>query len=216
MNNSDLQNMIEKYKEELLKYAKENGGYVSDDVINNIPVSDEAVPAAVNDIPQLREPEEITELVGTNPDNYNAGRNEPTYRNLEEFKAENTGEGTMKIQAFTGRESFPIVNARAVISKDFTEGTHVFYDEMTDISGIIDPMRLSAPPSENAKRTNEAPVLSTYTVKVTHPYYITTVYKNVPVFDGVMSIQPVNMVPKTGTPTDDNEIVIVEQEPKDL
>ncbi len=215
MNNSDLQNMIEKYKDELLKYARENGGYVSDEVINNMPVSTDSMPA-VNDIPQLREPEEITELVGTNPDNYNAGRDEPTYRNLEEFKAENTGEGTMKIQAYSGRGSFPVVNARVVISKDFTEGTHVFYDEMTDVSGIVEPVRLSTPPSENATRTNEVPVLSTYTIKVTHPYYITTVYKNVPVFDGIMSIQPVNMIPKTGTPTDDNEIVFEEQEPKDL
>lgn len=215
MDNFELQNMIEKYKEELLKYAKENGGYVSEDVINSMPEAKEVV-ANVNEVPQIREPEEITELVGTNPDGYNAERNEPTYRNLEEFKKDNTAEGTMKVQVFAGREIFPIVNARVVVSKDFTEGNHVFYDEMTDISGIVDSLILSAPPKENAKRTNEMPIFSTYTIKVTHPYYITTVYKNVPVFDSVLSIQPVNMIPKTGTPTDDNEIVYTEQEPTDL
>ncbi len=216
MDNSDLQNMIDKYKEELIKFAKDNGGYVSEGVLKSMP---EAVQTASQPVQQpmpRQEPEDIDELVGTNPDSYNAGRTEPTYRNLDEFKTQNTGEGTLKVQVYSGREAFPVVNARVVVSKDFEEGTHTFYDDMTDISGIVDSMNLSAPPKDMAQRNNTEPVLSTYTIRVTHPYYITTVYTNVPIFDSVLSIQPVNLVPKTGTPADENEIVYVEQEPIDL
>ena len=122
----------------------------------------------------------------------------------------------MKVQVFSGREAFPVVSARVQISKNFEDGERFFADELTDTSGIVEGVSLIAPKKDLAQENNEILPYSTYTIKVTHPYYITTLYTNVPVFDDVLSIQPVNLVPKTGTPSDDNEIIYVDEEPKDL
>ncbi len=215
MNNSELQNLIEKYKEELLKYANENGGFVSREVIEKIPEATPVV-SVVSSPDNTGKEADITELEGTNPTNYNAGRTEPTYIDLSDFRAKNNGNGTLKVQTFSGREAFPIVSARVQVTKDFDNGVHTFTDELTDTSGIVDGISLIAPRKNLAQEDNSILPFSTYTIKVTHPNFITTLYTNVPVFDEVTSIQPVNLVPKTGTPTDDNEIIYVDEEPKDL
>ena len=215
MNNSELHNMIEKYKEELLKYANENGGYVKSDIIEKMPEA-KTVVSVIDSQDKTGQEADITELEGTNPTGYNAGRTEPTYRDVNEFRNENSGNGTLKVQAFSGREAFPIVSARVVVTKDFDTGIQTFADELTDTSGIVEGIRLIAPQKGSATENNEVLPYSTYTIRVTHPYFVTTVYTNVPMFDGVTSIQPANMLPKTGTPTDDSEIVYVDEEPKDL
>lgn len=215
MNNQDLQNMIEKYKKELVKYAEENGGYVKKEALTQTPEAEPAV-SIVSSPDNTGREADITELEGTNPDSFNAGRREPVYRNVEDFRANNNGEGTLRVQAFSGRQTFPIVNARVVVSKDFTDGTYTFFDDLTDTSGIVENMSLTAPQSGVANEDNTILPYSTYTIRVTHPYFISTVYTNVPVYDGITSIQPVNMVPKTGTPTDENDIVYTEREPVDL
>ncbi len=215
MNNQDLQNMIEKYKKELVKYAEENGGYVNKEALTQMPESVPVV-SVVSSPDNTGREADITELEGTNPDSFNAGRREPVYRNVDEFRARNRGEGTMRVQAFSGQQAFPVVNANVVISKNFTDGTYTFFDDLTDTSGIIENMSLTAPESGVANEDNEILPYSTYTIRVTHPFFRTTVYNNVPVFDGITSIQPVNLVPKTGTPIDDNDIVYNEIEPVDL
>ncbi len=215
MNNQELQNMIEQYKKELLKYAEENGGFVKSDVISSLPRA-ESVASIVSSPDNTGKEADITELEGTNPDSFNAGRKEPVYRNVEDFKAKNKGEGSLRVQAFSGRQTFPVVNARVIVSKDFTDGTYTFFDDLTDTSGIVENMTLSSPGRNVATENNTVLPYSTYTIKVTHPFFRTTVYNNVPVFDGITSIQPVNLVPKTGTPIDDDDIVYNETEPVDL
>ncbi len=215
MNNQELQNMIEKYKKELLKYAEENGGFVKSDLISP-EVKAESVVSIVSSPDNTGREADITELEGTNPDSFNAGRKEPIYRNIEDFRTSNNGEGTLRVQAFSGQQAFPVVNARVVVSKDFTEGTYTFFDDLTDTSGIVENMSLITPESGLANENNEILPYSTYTIRVTHPFFRTTVYTNVPVFDTITSIQPVNLIPKTGTPIDDNDIVYGETEPIDL
>ncbi len=215
MNNSELQNMIEKYKKELLKYANENGGFVKKEILEKEPEAKPVV-AVVSSEDYTNREADITELEGTNPTGYNAGRVEPVYSSAEDFRRKNAGVGRMKVQVFSGREAFPVVSARVQISKNFEDGERFFADELTDTSGIVEGVSLIAPKKDLAQENNEILPYSTYTIKVTHPYYITTLYTNVPVFDDVLSIQPVNLVPKTGTPSDDNEIIYVDEEPKDL
>lgn len=215
MNNSELQNLIEKYKEELLKYANENDGFVSKEVIEKKPES-KSVVSIVGSTDNTGKEADITELEGTNPTNYNAGRTEPVYSNLTDFRGDNSGNGLLKVQVFSGREAFPIVSARVQVTKDFENGIYTFADDLTDTSGIVEGISLITPQKDMAQENNDILPYSTYTIRVSHPNFITTLYTNVPVFDEVTSIQPVNLIPKTGTPSDDNEIIYVDEEPKDL
>ena len=216
MQNSDLQDLIEKYKKELIKYAEENGGFVNNKSEADILPEAEEVVSVITSNDKTGKEADITELEGTNPDSYDAGRTEPTYRNVAEFQSRNKGDGNLKVQVFSGRQAFPVVNAQVVVTKEFDDGPFTFIDDLTDTSGIVEGMSLNTPLSSEATENNKILPYSTYSIRVTHPYFISTVYTNVPVFDGITSIQPVNLVPKTGTPTDDNDIVYTEQEPIDL
>ena len=216
MQNSDLQDLIEKYKKELIKYAEENGGFVAEEKEDEFFSESVPVVATIGSQDKTDKEADITELEGTNPDSYDAGRTEPTDRNVAEFQNRNRGEGNLKVQVFSGRQAFPIVNAQVVVTKEFDDGPYTFFDDLTDTSGIVEGMSLNTPLSSEATENNKFLPYSTYSIRVTHPYFIPTVYTNVPVFDGITSIQPVNLVPKTGTPTDDNDIVYTEQEPIDL
>lgn len=215
MNSSDLQKLIEDYKKELIKYANENEIFIKDEVQEK---TQEAIPTvSVVSSPDRTDMEaDIKELEGTNPTGYNSGRIEPQYESDSEFRRKNNGKGEMKVQVFSGREAFPVVSANVVVTKDFKNGIYTYYDLLTDTSGIVDGLSLVAPDSKMAQENNSFVPYSTYTIKVMHPNYITTVYTNVPVFDGVTSIQPVNLIPKTGTPVDDEEIIYTDEEPSDL
>lgn len=216
MNNQDLQRMIEKYEKELIKYAEENGAFDKRNPENEKEEKVLPVVSVVSSPDNTGREADITELEGTNPDSYNSGRKEPSYSDINDFRRRNSGKGEMKIQAFSGRQSFPVVGAEVTVSKDFADGTYTFFTELTDTSGIVDNLSLSTPESGVANENNEILPYSTYTLRVTHPFFRTTSYFNVPVFDGIMSIQPVNLIPKTGTPLDDEDIVYNEIEPVDL
>lgn len=215
VNNSDLQKLIEDYKKELIRYANENDILIKGEIDNN---SENSMPvAAIISSPDNTEKEaDINELEGTNPTGYDSGRIEPQYKNDSDFRRINKGKGSMKVQVYSGREAFPVVSANVQVTKDFDDGIYVYYDLLTDTSGIAEDISLVTPDSKMAQEDNLFVPYSTYTVKVTHPNFITTVYTNVPVFDGIMSIQPVNLIPKTGTPVDDEEIIYTDEEPKDL
>ena len=226
MNNSEIQNMIEKYKKELVEYAKKNEGYIAnmpeEDMMDTEP---EAVPAQTTvTAPQMtspvtqnnQEPREITELEGTNPEGYVSGRVDPPYATYEDFLNSNPGKGYLKVQTFAGREAFPVVNANVVVSKMLASSEQIIHNKYTDISGVVDNLELSAPSKELSEEPNNSIPYATYVIKVSHPYFLTTIFKNVPVFDSVKSIQQVAMVPRTGTPADDKEIVYDESGVKDL
>ncbi len=214
VNSSDLQKLIEDYKKELIRYANESEIFIKSEEEK----PRDSIPAAaiISSPDNTMREADIEELEGTNPTGYNAGRVEPQYKNDNEFRSRNKGKGIMKVQVYSGREAFPVVSANVLVTKDFDDGIYTYYDLLTDTSGIVEGLSLVTPDSKMAQEDNTFVPYSTYTVKVTHPNYITTVYTNVPVFDGITSIQPVNLMPKTGTPTDDEEIIYTDEEPKDL
>ena len=106
-----------------------------------------------------------------------------------------TKTGWLRIQAYTGLGSGPAPGATAVISRQFADGVHVFATVQTDESGIADDIPLPAPDKSLAESpAGEAPYAD-YRITVTRPGYRTEVYTEVPVFDGIKSIQPVQLTP---------------------
>lgn len=110
------------------------------------------------------------------------------------------GRGSIKIQASMADQAYPVPGVNIVISKDFTDGTHVFHTAVTNADGIVDDLMLPAPPSANSQQpdTSQAPInpFSVYNITATKPGFRSEAYIQVPVFDGVKSIQPVRLVPQ--------------------
>ena len=113
----------------------------------------------------------------------------------EGFLLQNPKKGELRIQATAGGRAVPVAGAEVTVSKTFTDGSQVFATAVTDASGIVDGIELPAPDkSQSQSPSGDAPY-STYTVTVSHPGYHSEIYTQVPIFDGIKSIQPVHFIP---------------------
>lgn len=122
----------------------------------------------------------------------------PALKTYDQFLNSNTKTGTLKVQAFTARQALPVKDVNVEVTKQFLDLTKTFFDLKTDENGIIDNMELPAPDKSLSENENfTGPVYETYDIKVTHPDFEDLVLEQVTIFDGVKSIQPVNLVPRS-------------------
>ncbi|MCM1165752.1 MAG: hypothetical protein NC299_13055 [Lachnospiraceae bacterium] len=121
---------------------------------------------------------------------------EPVYGSFEEFEQSNAGRGTMLFRVYTAREAMPIADARCVISKKIGGETHEICSLVTDGSGQTSAETLPAPSKELSQSfENTVQPFALYDAEVTREGFADVVLSDIPVFDGVQSIQRVAMVP---------------------
>lgn len=107
------------------------------------------------------------------------------------FMIENTGRGILNIRASFANQALPITNLKVVVSKEIENYNVIFYEGVTNISGLIKKISLPTPPKENDDLI--APKTTTYK--------ITAVYNNreytyvVNMYDGICVVQNINIVP---------------------
>ena len=84
--------------------------------------------------------------------------------------------------------------ASVLVTHDFADGTRRFSAGVTDESGVFGDILLPAPNNALAQSpTGEMPY-ALYDIRVSHPGCRTEIYRAVPVFPGVTSIQPVQFL----------------------
>lgn len=109
----------------------------------------------------------------------------------KKFMIENTGRGILNIRASFANQALPITNLKVVVSKEIENYNVIFYEGVTNISGLIEKISLPTPPKENNDLI--APKNTTYK--------ITTLYNNreytyvVNMYDGICVVQNINIVP---------------------
>lgn len=114
-----------------------------------------------------------------------------------DFAAENTSKGMLKIQAYRARAAYPVPGVRVVISQDFNDGEHVFFSGVTDENGMIDGIELPAPPRINSLEFDSPDKVAVYKLKAISSEY-EELSRDVEIFDGVKTIQPLAMRLKMG------------------
>lgn len=114
----------------------------------------------------------------------------------EQFQNINTSRGYLKLQAFAGRLSTPVPNVKVIISKQFSDMDKVFYTVSTDENGIVDNLELPTINRSLSQSPTGALSFATYNVKAFHPDFDTVEFEQVPVFDGIKSIQPIRLIPR--------------------
>lgn len=109
----------------------------------------------------------------------------------KKFMIENTGRGILNIRASFANQALPITNLKVVVSKEIENYNVIFYEGVTNISGLIEKISLPTPPKENDDLI--APKNTTYK--------ITTLYNNmeytyvVNMYDEIYVVQNINIVP---------------------
>ncbi len=110
-----------------------------------------------------------------------------------QFLKSNTGEGVLRVWVSAGEGSIPLVNVNVEVYKDFPEGRHVFYTDVTNADGIAGDMLLPAPPRENSLSEGRREPFADYSVRAYREGLEELVVENVPVFSSVRSVQPITM-----------------------
>lgn len=118
----------------------------------------------------------------------------------EEFLEKNPKTGTLRVQASIAQRTFPVPGAQVMVDKKFLEGNRVFATGVTDENGILDGIVLPAPDKSLSDSPTGKPPYALYDIHVTHPDFRKEVYSQVPVFDGIKSIQPVQFLPNSVLP----------------
>lgn len=196
----ELEKMIEKYRQELVEFSKQNIAADEDFFSEEKDEKDvQAIPVMAN---ALKFP--VT-----------AGEKEEidTYADYEDFQKKNPSKGSMKVQVTAGGQSYPIINAIVKVRIPLRTGDREIFSGYTDINGIVDNIVLPAPDSSISfdEENSTVPPFSVYEVTVTHPNFAKSEFFNVPVFANIKAIQPAQMVPLTGTGEEPGTVTIPEQ-----
>lgn len=138
-----------------------------------------------------RQDEEL-EQMGMDPSPASFG--EP--QNYEQFLNQNPAEGMLKIQAFTARQALPVPGTHIIISKQIGEDMHIFFEGDTDESGIIDGIILPAPARSSSEMPFQPHPFTMYDIQAQHPLYVPQDLRYGVIFEGVKSIQPIDLIPR--------------------
>ena len=98
------------------------------------------------------------------------------------------------MQAYAGQRTFPVPGASVLVTHDFADGTRRFSAGVTDESGVFGDILLPAPNNALAQSPMGEMPYALYDIRVSHPGCRTEIYRAVPVFPGVTSIQPVQFL----------------------
>ena len=113
----------------------------------------------------------------------------------EEFLNQNPAKGTLKIQAFTARQAIPVPGVHVIVSKRIGDENHIFFEGTTDESGLIDNITLPAPMRSSSETPFQPHPFALYDIQTDHPSYLQQDLRYGAIFEGIKSIQPVDLIP---------------------
>lgn len=146
---------------------------------------------------------------GRNPDEIYAServlpKGETPFRDeYEEYIREYPGRGTLKVQISVARGAFPLKNVLVDVSQIYQGVRYSLYNDVTDISGIVDNMVLPARSFESTLNFDSAQIPEAqYLVTVYHPDFKELTDCAVVIHDKTETILPVSLTPLTGERAD--------------
>lgn len=132
----------------------------------------------------------------TNGNPANAASWQQTADSYETFLSQNTGSGTLKVAVTTARKTIPLPSAEVTVTHQIGDRQHIFHQVRTNESGIVEQLPLPAP-QKSLSQTPDSTQKSyaSYDIQITLPGYQSAFFTAVPIFDGVESIQSVDLTP---------------------
>lgn len=115
----------------------------------------------------------------------------------EDFIKENDDVGNLKVQVFTAYGAIPVPDTNIVVYKDIEEYRIIFFQGVTDSSGIISDIVLPAP--KMVTSNEEAPIYTIYNMTAFNTGYETLKNFSIGMLGGVNVIQYVKMLPDINT-----------------
>lgn len=121
---------------------------------------------------------------------------------LEEFKKlpeyqtfieKNKGTGTLKVQVFTANQAIPLPDTEIYITKQIGDYNVLFFEGITDSSGIIDNIVLPSPKEEINSEELIPPQYETYELIASNDRLKEIRQYQISIFDGIKVLQYIKM-----------------------
>ncbi|WMJ23861.1 hypothetical protein RBG61_04125 [Paludicola sp. MB14-C6] len=213
--NMNMEQMKEYYNNQMLDYYQKSKGkangqpkvvnrrhtYDPNDYELAVPVMEsmtqqEAPPRPQQVIPQTRQAIPTPATPTPAPPQSTASIEEQYQQFARDFPAK----GMLKAQAFTARRTYPVENVTVEISKKFGEEKYVIATLKTNIAGQTEAISLHTVDKNLSEAPSTEKPFVTYDLKATHPNFMTANYYNIPIFDGIISTQAIDLVPMAAAP----------------
>ena len=117
---------------------------------------------------------------------------------LQTFLKDNPQIGYLTFQVFQDsplQGRLPVANAKVTVSKLLGDDYYISKVIMTDGDGKIENIPLPTVSRELSQVSENAKPFSTYNVSVEAPNFLTLEVFDIPVFEGITSIQSINLKP---------------------
>ena len=126
--------------------------------------------------------------------------------------------GYLIVNVRTARGAIPIEGAKVTVSRPNpdTQESQIISVMYTNQGGATEKLALPAPPKNLSGVPGNQNVYSVYNIESVKEGYFTVTNIFVPIFSGVTSIQPVEMIPYTKYETPTDEIFIDERNENQL
>ena len=115
--------------------------------------------------------------------------------------------GSLRVTVRSANGAFPVAGATVVITEGGDEGGAVLYTLTTGEDGSTPTVVLSAPPRENSLQPGHPAPCARYNIEVRRHGYGTVTNLGVPIFEGVVSTQPVLLIPIGGSGRRGDEVL---------
>lgn len=115
----------------------------------------------------------------------------PIYIDYNQFMQMNQGYGMLKIHVYTAGGLYPLKDAKVQVSKIIGDTKSIFFTGITEESGIIDNIELPVIPITD----HNIPTSTSYQIEVYHQNYKQLYPQNTSVYQGIKSIQGIEMMP---------------------
>ena len=117
------------------------------------------------------------------------------FKDYGDFQKQNPGKGTLIFRVYTGRQAVPLENAECVIYTRINGEKYELAKMHTNSSGQTPVQGLPAPNKALSQQSeNKIQAFAPYDAKVTKNGFSQVILEDIPVFDGVMSVQKVFMI----------------------
>lgn len=120
----------------------------------------------------------------------------------DDYRSKYPETGYIRVKVSSSNQALPVKGAGITISKNIDSQNYVIHQETSDRSGLTRNLPLPAPDDQSSMTPggNGTPRFAVYDMLVQRDGYVPVIYRSIPVFSGVVTVQPVQMVPQTADP----------------
>ena len=110
----------------------------------------------------------------------------------QKFMDQNPGRGNLKIRAYAASEALPVSGLKVVVSTDYLGYHMIFFEGVTDASGIIQTLSLPTPSLD--LNNLEVPSTISYQIQAISSENLQQDFV-VNMYDGICVVQNINFIP---------------------